>query len=314
MRRFGLLTAASLAGLLGALGAALPACNGSDGGGTALVNWNRRPKRDYTFTVSGPLPVNQTVYFSGTRRGLDVKTEGKLLLEPQRSFVVEGLHEGDRWVVRTEPVELSAAERRLLWHFERDGICDAQTELPLDLPERAVVRLTGDPRLERADVITLAHEASGTHGCAIRDPQHGTLQRIWNDAEGAGHYYGKRRNTVRPFAFDDFRAGEYVVAARTEGRQWLARRASLVAGETLDLDTAGAPEGGGKVVCEEGKAVLLLGGELPVPFPRVTEVVYRAVWDGVPPGDHAVLYPGGERRPVTVTDGGELVLPADPPR
>lgn len=306
MKRGPLLIAATL--LL--VGAGVVAFNnrGGGAGNGDLVNWNRQPRRDYRFVVEGPLPWNFTVYLVRTDRRIDQPFEGKIL-EVARDFEVKGMREKEGWTVRTEPIEVTEAERRLLWFHEAHGEFGTDTTFTVRLPERTVIQLTGDPKLERRDVITLAHEESGSHGCVIRDPKLGTLQRIWNDAEGAGHYYIKRQNHLRPFRFDDLAAGSFVVAARTDGHHWIARSTTLVAGKTLDLDTAGAPEGGGTVVCENGKAVLLLGGELPIPYPRETEDPYRATWDGVPPGKHVVLYPDGRRLDVVVVDGERVVAP-----
>ena len=96
-----------------------------------------------------------------------------------------------------------------------------------------------------------------------------------------------------------------VVAARTEGHQWMAVRADLTAGAKLDLDVGRQAEGGGSVVCEDPNATLLLAGEFPVPAPRLrTDLQYRGKWDGVPPGAHQIRYPDGRRVDIEVTEGG----------
>ncbi len=288
---------------------ALRGCGGG-GGGQQLVKWNEQPRGTLSFEVTGDtLPWNESVYYTVTERGVP-QTAQLQFLRRDRTFSIADVRRGETWTVRSETDPASPAERRMLWYFERKGEARGVAEtITLTLPGRAEIRLTGRPDSERRDDITLAHETTGTYGCVIRDPVAGTLQRIWNDAEKAGHYYIKRRNTKRPFRFDDFAPGDYVVAARTEGHHWIARRVELVAGKTLELDTEGAPEGGCRVVCDDPGGVLLLGGDLPIPDPRETEVNYRATWDGVPTGRHAMLYPDGTRMEFTCSEAAETVLP-----
>ena len=55
--------------------------------------------------------------------------------------------------------------------------------------------------------------------------------------------------------------------------------------------------------------MLLLGGDLPVPYPRQTDVLIRSRWDGVPPGRHALRRSDGRVVPIDVTDGESIDLP-----
>ena len=104
------------------------------------------------------------------------------------------------------------------------------------------------------------------------------------------------------------REGTRVFYHRAFGHRSVEPELTQMSEETI-FDVAAQPAGGGTVVCEDGAAELLLGGDLPIPPVRLVADFFRARWTNVPPGKHAVRYPGGRVADVVVEDGGEVVLP-----
>jgi hypothetical protein len=207
----------------------------------------------------------------------------------------------------------SAAMRSVFWMLDREGrFPDADARLTLELPPRSRVRLLAGSAPHGVDVVTLFQESTGTFAWALNDP---TKALFTGFALGADTDSYQRRAENRPFTTAEFRPGPYVIAARVNGHQWMARRAELTPGGTLELPTHLQPTGGGTVVCENGQAVLLLHGEFPIPMPyRRVDFRLRCQWEGVPPGRHALRYPDGTEVSIDVTDGARIDLPKQPAR
>ncbi len=270
----------------------------------------------HRFRLEGPRPWNGALYFAvGAAIDGDEPYEGTILDESGVFYVAGPPHAP--YHVRSE-IRPTAAERRMLWMVDARGILGPGVSVApgaRDDAEPVVARAPPRTRIIfRApagdggpDAVTLVHEASGTSATAYRDPRQGYFLAIWDDV--AGNAY-RNIAPARPWSIDDFAPGEYVIAARLEGRQWTARRATLSPGVPLVVDAGVLPAGGGTVICEDGNAWLLLGGDLPVPAPRITTTLHlRSVWHGVPPGAHAVRYPDGREVEIAVEDGGTTRLP-----
>ena len=195
----------------------------------------------------------------------------------------------------------------MLWMIDARGVLGGGNgQTVVQAPPRVRLGFLAPAGSGGPDSITLYHEETGTCATAYRDPRQALFLAIW-DADGGNAY----RNIAppRPWQVDDFAPGTYVVGAHLTGRQWLARRVTLVAGETTELDAGGQPEGGATVICEDGDALLLLGGELAVPAPRITTTLqFRSVWRGVPPGTHVMRYPDGREVEVVAREGEESRL------
>lgn len=272
------------------------------------------PSIRYTLRVTGPVD-DRPIYpklFIRTRPGAEdpwgswgaypYEHDGSLALDAPAGA------EYELWSER----EPSEAMRTVFWMVSGRGTLPATagTEVPVPLPPRTRVRvLTGDSP-NGVDILTVYDESSGTAGWAVNSPTK-NLYEGYGRGDDTNTY--QRMALQRPILIDTFRAGEYVVAARVNGRQWTARRMKLEADALFDLDAGRRPEGGGRVLCENGDALLLLNAEFPIPMPwERTDFRYRCEWDGVPPGDHAVRYPDGSVVPVTVEDGKQVVLPKRP--
>ena len=91
--------------------------------------------------------------------------------------------------------------------------------------------------------------------------------------------------------------------------RWYARDPAWPGIVFRGLGMAAQPEGGGTVVCDDGGAELLIGGDLPIAPLRLVSEYFRARWTNVPPGKHAVRYRSGKVVEIVVEDGGEVVLP-----
>lgn len=207
----------------------------------------------------------------------------------------------------------SPAMRSVFWMLDRKLVHpDHDGAATLELPPRTRVRLEAGAAPSGVDVVTLFDAATGTSAWALNDPSKALYTGF---ARGADTDTFQRRAENRPFTTGEFKPRRYVLGARVNGRQWLARRVELAPGGVLELDCGAQPAGGGRVICENGEALLLIGGELPVPMPyRRSDFRLRCVWDGVPPGRHAVRYPSGIDVPIDVVDGGTIDLPKQPAR
>ncbi len=282
------------------------------GGGGQLVRWSSAPKRDVVWTVTsrpGELPWNNVIYLMVTRHGVEAEYHARNLGDDQ-TVQVRGAREGERWHARSEQ-DPSAAEQRMLWMIEDKGeIGPEATAITIEAPARSRIELTSAASTQGIGQLMLYHEATDTVACGIRDPHAGLLFRIWD--KQTSHYYHPRQTPTRPWTCDEFAAGEFVIAARIEGRQWVAQRERMEPGARLVVPTKDAPEGGGVVACDDPGAVLLLRGDLPIAAPRRADrdgLRFEARWEGVPPGKHALVHADGRRVEVTVTDGETTQLP-----
>ena len=157
-------------------------------------------------------------------------------------------------------------------------------------------------------------EGSGARLAAVRDPLKGLTFATWDTRHAPDPdpwIAATMTAPTRPWTWSDVRPGKFAIAARAEGRQWVARRVELKAGAAETFDVAAQPKGGGSVVCEEGAAELLIDGDVPVAPLRIVRDLFRTRWDGVPPGKHAVRFPDGRRVDVRVADGETVTLKRD---
>lgn len=202
--------------------------------------------------------------------------------------------------------------QRLFWMIRQRGTfrTDGTVE-PVPLPPRARIRLLAGRAAPGDEIVTVVREGEdgqdAVRGWFVNDPVKGVFEGFQGGDE-IGVF--QRRALNRPVVIDTFLPGTYVVAAKVPGKQWSARRMTLHANETVDVDGAAVPEGGGTVTCRDGDAVLLLDGELPIPFPW-KDYRYRYVcsWSGVPPGRHAILHPDGRRSEFDLGDGATVEIP-----
>jgi hypothetical protein len=297
-----------LALALGAL-----ACDGASGpsGGAAPAQGEQAEKRLHHFRLLGPLPWNKTVYYAIDDAIDAAAPYVGAIVGDNRVFVLSAPAEA-RFHIRSERLS-TEAERRMLWMVDSrgtlgDGVSD--TNIPIaeieeirdvTAPERAVVTLTAPAGSGGPDALTFYDEETGTCATAYRDPRHAYFLAVW-DADTANAY----RNVAppRPWKLEDIAPGTYVVGAVTAGRQWTARRVEIGPRKPLEIDAGAAPAGGGTVVCEDSRALLLLNGELAIPAPRITAALaYRSTWKNVPPGSHKVRYPDGREVDVDVVEG-----------
>ena len=266
------------------------------------------PLRRYTFVVDNGRTWNDAVFVGiGDGAGGTALGDGPLTgrrIEEDGTFVVEA-RAGDEWLVRTEPGP-TAAERVLLWlHEERGRFGDDET-VRIGLREREPVQLRTDGVIGPVDRIVVHDEESGASACVVRDPRTFLGLCVWD--KGGGKAY-RHRAPPRPFSADQLLTRGRVVAARSGERQWVAVRVRADQRGPVVLDVAAAPAGGATLTSEDPHALLLLNGELPLPAPRVTtELVFRSVWHGVPPGRHVVRTSDGKEHPVTLKDGEEASI------
>ena len=301
-----------MASLTLALAGALVACDGSGSDEPIPTATLEAPAeiKAFRFILDGPLPWNETVYYA-TGDGIDGdEAYSGAILSSGGLFIVRG-SEGAPYHIRSEP-RPSAAEKRVLWMVEArgvlgDGLTDITAEaIRVEAPPRALIRFEAPGGSAGPDSVTLFQEETRTRATAYRDPRSAFFLAVWDDH--AGNAY-RQLAPPRPWVVQDFAPGRYVIAARTEGRQWAAWRAELSPERPFEIDSGVQSQGGATIICEDADALLLLNGELAIPAPRITTTLqYRAAWHGVPPGKHAVLYPDGRRVGVEVADDQELRL------
>lgn len=298
-----LVAAGAVAALLGT------ACDGREPAEAPPV---RPPERTYLLRLAGDpawVPWNRTLFLTTAANPRPDVPVGCIFFEDEPGVRVRG-GVGEPWRLRSE-TDVTAAVGRMLWMTDVSGVFGDEETIDVPLAPRADVVLTGaESEGATDDVLTCVDEASGARLAAVRNSAKGLRFAAWDAA--SWRLYSMQA-PPRPWVWDESRPGTYVLAARTAGRQWLARRAELRPGESVVLDVAAQPPGGGEVLCEAPGADLLLGGALPVPCLRLTEDTLRSRWEGVPPGRHAVRYPGGEVVPVDVADGAAVRLPRTPP-
>ena len=300
-----------------ALAAAVPlaACDGNDPE-IRPAGAPEAPGTPYVLRWTGAaedMPWNRTLYPADARPGAVDASRTAIFFEGDPGAVVAG-RPGERWSLLSE-IAPNRAMTRLLWIYAAQGEFGEAREIDLPPRPRARIGLTGSEGVEKgADTITVSDEEGGTRLVAVRDPVGPVRFALW-DGSGSPEKEDWRvsdlTGRLRPWTWAEVRPGKFAIAARCDGRQWLARRVELRAGATEILDVARQPPGGGTVVCDNPRAELLLGGDLPVPAIRIVQDFYRARWQGVPPGKHAVRYPGGRTVEVTVEDGATVQLPRD---
>ena len=299
--------------LLALLGAAtLLGCERADDTG-AMPATSATPDEDriaFHFELDGLRPRDNTLYYAV---GSDV--DGKApyvgtIVDATSIFVIEG-RPGDAYHMRTEP-RMTPADTRMRWTVDLRGTlgdastADGKVVVKVASPARARIHVVASLGMAGPDFLTLFDEGSKTAACAVRDPSFGMITAAWDSAAGNAL---REAAPPRPWVVEEFAPGRCVIGARTHGRQWMALRADVGPGTTIDMDVGRQPSGGGTVICEDSGAVLLLGGEFPIPAPRLTtNLQFRSKWDGVPPGKHKVRYPDGRVEDINVTDGDETRL------
>jgi len=277
------------------------------GGGEPAV---AAPPVEHRFRLRGPRPSKNQLYHAVGDEIDAGRPYTGAILDEAGGFVLTG-PPGAPFHVRSEQ-DPTPAERRMLWMVDVRGTLGAGWAGPTDeptevvAPPRATVALHAPAGTGGPDAVSFHHEASATSATAWRDPRHGYFLAIW-DAAGGNAY--RDIAPPRPWTIDDIAPGSYVVGTRTEGRQWTARRVTTGPDAPLAVDAWAAPEGGGRVTCEDPGALLLLDGELPIPAPRITTALqFRSSWKGVPPGRHAVRYADGREVEIDVRDGAATRL------
>ncbi len=265
----------------------------------------------YRFRVTGPQPWNDTLHVAVGEHVDDASPYEGVIVDEERVFQFEGLP-GRHWHIRSEAAP-TPAERRMLWMADATGVLPAEPPAePIEfaMPERARIRVRTSPSAGGPDQLTLYVEPTATApaacATAVRDPQVGLFIALFDARTGKGNAY-RLLAPPQPWDAEEFAPGACVVAARTAGHQWTARRADVSPGEFVEFDAEAQPAGGGTVVCEDASAVLLLGGTLGIPAPRLnTDLQFRARWEGVPPGTHRVRHGDGREQDVSVTDGADV--------
>lgn len=287
------------------------ACDGD--GGTSPAKTPARVEREYLLVLRGvpaDLPFNRTLFLT-TAANPGERPLGCVFFEDELGVRVLGCV-GDPWRLRSEEAPTAAVER-MLWMTDVEGRFGDSAEVEVPLTARSVVHVTGDPADGPTDdVLTVADTASPARLAAVRNSARGLSFAVWDETTWT------QLSSVapeRPWAWRDSRAGDRVFAARTEGRQWVAVRATLGPDAPVFLDARAQPPGGGVVVVDRvpfapgskfGGCDLLLRGELAIPQLRLTQEHTRARWAGVPPGRHAVRFPDGSTVDVHVEDGREV--------
>jgi len=276
--------------------ATLVACNGDSAAQRALA---------FHFKLDGPRTSNNTLYYAV---GDDVNGDAPYaaaIINNRSILVIEGLP-GDAYHVRSEPLE-TRADERMRWTISTRGTLGAAADAgganvsTIVAPARARVHVLAPPGMGGPDFVMFYDEKTNAAAGAVRDPTRGLITAAWDSEPGNAY---RDAAPARPFILDEFAPGPCVIAARTEGHQWMALRADVGPGAELDMDVGRQPKGGGSVICEDPIAVLLLAGEFPIPAPRLTtELQFRSKWDGVPPGKHKVRYADGRVVDVVATDG-----------
>lgn len=304
---------AGLAATAAALAAAT--CGGCDGRPAATPS---APPRDYVFRWSGDaadLPWNRTLYLLRTVDGRPQMPVGLYFFEGEEEARISA-SPGERWWVHSEE-RPTPAVAKLLWTCRAEGAFGDEPTITVAIPPRATLELTGDEAANSGDdELAVAHEASGARLAAQRMRHRGLRWSCWDNAAAPGSEewrFSEQLAPPSPWRFRELRPGAaLVVAGRRVGRQWVARRVEFRAGETVVLDVAGQPEGGATVIAEEPRTEILLGGDLPLPPLRLTQDFYRAVWEGVPPGEHVARWPDGATSRFQAAAGQKVTLPRTP--
>jgi len=266
----------------------------------------------YHFKVDGPRTSTNTLYYAV---GKDVDSSHPYtgtIIDDFSVLLIEG-RPGDAYHVQNEP-SLTPAEKRMRWTVDARGtLGDAESA---ESAESGTIVVTARARIHvlapggkgGPDFVTFYEEKTNSSACAVRDPARGLITAAWNTQSGNGNAF-RETAPARPWTLEEFAPGPCIVAARTEGHQWMAVRADIGPGTELDLDVGRQPPGGATVICEDRGALLLLAGEFAIPAPRVTtELQYRSKWDGVPPGKHKMRYPDGRVVDVIAKDGETVRL------
>lgn len=298
-------------------GASDPA-NGARGGTTTANGRPLAPRRTYTFGWTGAaqdLPWNRTVFVVTTERGEPRAPTALIFFEGEEIARLDG-RPGEKWYAHSEQSPTRAINR-LLWTCRAEGTFGDADTITLQIPPRAHLSMTGNEASDPgADALTVVEPDSGARLAAVRDPARGLRFAVWDTSLPDGKDDWSSADLTappRPWVFSELRPGAtFVVAAKCAGRQWLARRVTMKAGEAVTLDVRAQPTGGGVVVSDAPAVELLLGGDLPIAPLRVTRDFPRARWENVPPGRHAARYPGGAVVAIDVVDGEELKLPRTP--
>jgi hypothetical protein len=273
-----------------------------------------QPRR-YTFRYEGDdadLPWNRTLWLTLEKRGRPQPVLAAIFVPGEGTDVpVEGVP-GTRWAADSE-ASPNRAIRRAMWTTHGEGVFGDETTIVLPIPPRALVRMSGDEQSEAGeDFLTVVDEEGGARLVASRRPVQALRLAVWDASQPEAKQDWRSWTTLapaRPWICNEVRPGvPLVLAAQVAGRQWVAQRVQLKAGEILDIDTAGAPKGGGTVICDDGGAELLLRGNLPVPPLRLSVDSYRVLWRNVPPGRHAIRRTGGATETIEVADGTELTV------
>lgn len=314
--RFAALALATVA-VAAATVAVTGSCDRTPGGSTSdpAPGTQKGPLRDYSFRWTGDesdLPWNRAVFISTTELGRLQPPIPVTFFEDTPQVKIAG-RAGEEWYALTE-ASPSPAMERLLWMMKRRGTFGEKDVIDLPMPKRASVRLTGEEGTTPGDdTMSVVHEESGARLVAVRGGIRGLHFAIWDPSQPAGKddwRIADHRAPMRPWVFNELKPGAtFVIAAKCDGRQWIVRRATLTAGAEIVFDVAAQPEGGGTVVCDDGGAELLIGGDLPIAPLRLVSEYFRARWTNVPPGKHAVRYRSGKVVEIVVEDGGEVVLP-----
>jgi len=284
------------------------ACDGTTPPGATA----RPPVKTYLFRLTGNpawIPWNRTLYLTAASNPDPKSPLQCVFFEDEPGVRVDGVP-GDSWRLRSEP-ETTPAVERMLWMTDARGVFAEAETIDVPLAPRAEVVLTGtEAEGGTDDVLTCLDEETGSRLAAVRNSTKELRFAAWDAKTWRAHWMAA---PPRPWTWNESRPGKYVIAARAEGRQWIALRAELRPGAPVVLDVAAQPKGGGSVRCDAAGADLLLGGDLPVPCLRLAEDTLVARWAGVPPGRHAVRYPDGTVVAVDVADGAEVTLPRTPP-
>ncbi len=260
--------------------------------------------RLYDIALRGPRPWNDTLYAAAGEFDEAEALSGRII-DTWGRFTLEG-RPGETYLVRSEP-QPSAAERKMLWQIHAEGVLGELEAFEIQSPERAVVRVVAPKTSPGPDQLSVVREDTGTASTVIRDEAVSLFLCVF-DKDDSRNW--RDVCPPRPFVWNQWLPGKCVLAGRTEGRQWIARRVDLNPGADVELNVGAQPRGGGTVICETAGALLLLRSDLPIAAPRInTKQHYRARWDGVPPGKHTVRYPDGHVAPVSVVNDAVVSLP-----
>lgn len=304
---------AALAGLA-AVAAVAASCREEAGKPAAGERPTDAARRVYTLrwgATENELPWNRTVYVNVTEPGTPWEFQTVVFFPGTVESTIGG-KPGCRWTASTELAPNHAMER-MLWMVKAEGTFGDAGEVVLPVGRRPEVVVSGDEgSVPGPDWLTFTDEDGGGRLVAMRDANRGVRVALWDVKDAAARDDWRSWDhtaPMRPWAFGEVRAGRFAVAARCAGRQWVAFRTDLVDGEQIPVDVTKQPPGGATVLCENPKAELLLGDDVPVPPLRLTQDHVRSRWEGVPPGRHSMRYPDGTRRTFEARDGAEVRLP-----